>query len=302
MPRTPAPLGPEWSRPFRVGDARRAGVREGRLRRTDLQRSFHGVRSPLGTDAVLAYVPLLRPGDRFSHTTAAELWGAPLPPWHRGALHLTASAERGRPRSRGAIGHHGDPGDGVLRAGVPVSSPTVLLRELAPMLTLDQLVAVADYLVLEPRIQVFGDPRSYIGLADLRAGLQAIGGRGVRPARAAAELAREGVESPTETDLRLLAARAGLPEPICGAEVRDAAGRRIGWFDLVWPEWRVIAEYDGDQHRTSTAQYEKDIDRFDRASAADWSVIRVRRHGLYSDPETTRRRLLAAFAAAGWRA
>jgi very-short-patch-repair endonuclease len=78
--------------------------------------------------------------------------------------------------------------------------------------------------------------------------------------------------------------------------VHDRDGREIGYFDLVWPEYGVIAEYDGDQHRTSTHQYDRDIRRFDRASEAGYRVIRVRSRGLGADRDETAERLRRAFA------
>jgi very-short-patch-repair endonuclease len=109
---------------------------------------------------------------------------------------------------------------------------------------------------------------------------------------------RVGAESPKESELRLLAREAGLPEPVLQHELFDAVGRWIGNFDLAWPEARLIAEYDGDQHRTSTAQYERDIRRFDDAAEATWRVIRVRTRGLGEGRRDTIRRLQDAYATA----
>ncbi|MCU1440887.1 MAG: hypothetical protein JWP85_1884 [Rhodoglobus sp.] len=104
-----------------------------------------------------------------------------------------------------------------------------------------------------------------------------------------------------ETRLRILLEDAGLPRPECGFELLDDCGRAIGWFDLAWPDFRVIAEYDGDQHRTSTRQYERDISRFDAAADADWRVIRVRGSGILVSPDTTVDRVRRALERAGWR-
>jgi hypothetical protein len=90
-----------------------------------------------------------------------------------------------------------------------------------------------------------------------------------------------------ETRLRLLLAASGLPEPVCGYELRDEGRRSVGWFDLAWPEYRVIAEYDGDGHRVSTEQYDKDITRFDRADELGWKVVRVRSRGVLVTPGAT---------------
>lgn len=151
----------------------------------------------------------------------------------------------------------------------------------------------------DPRQLDPADLRPHLPLDALKAGLASASGRHVRAARSAADLVRAGAESPFETLLRLLILDAGLPEPECGFELRDGGGRWIGWFDLAWPRWRVIAEYDGDQHRTSTRQYERDISRFDRADEAGWKVVRVRQRGILVDRGTTRRRISEALARRG---
>jgi len=246
--------------------------------------------------AVRGYAPLLRPGDRFSGPTAALLWGAPLPD-EAIPIHVTAASGLTRPRRRGVVGHEGPTAVAVLRADLPTSPPEIAFMECASVLSIPALVAIGDHLVLDPRVLDPADPdRPHLRLDELRRVMTEATCRGIRTARAAAALVREGVESPRETQLRLLARDAGLPEPVCGALVRDLHGREIGYFDLVWPEHRVIAEYDGDQHRTSSYQYDRDIRRFDRASEAGWRVIRVRARGLGVDRDETIERLRRAFA------
>lgn len=301
MPTPRTPLDPEWRQPFRSAAARSAGIGEGRLRGPDLARPFHGVRvaSDTPTTPELAYAPLLRPGDRFSHTSAARLWGVPLPSWVTDVVHVTAAPGRTRPRGAGVSGHDGAGTPPVDRAGLPASDPMTMLLELSPLLRLEDLVAVGDYLLLEPRFPRPLDTRPHLDAVTLRTWLDSVAARGVRRARSAAELMRPGVESPRETRLRLLLVGAGLPEPVCGYELSDRVGHWIGWFDLAWPDWRVIAEYDGDQHRTSDLQYERDISRFDRAAEAGWTVIRVRKAGLAHQRDETIRRVASALRRAG---
>lgn len=290
------------SRAFRVADAIAAGIGENRLRSADLARPHHGIR--VATDltdgtalgAARAFAPLLRPGDRFSGPTAAALWGAPLPTAPH-PLHVTAAPGLTRTRRPGVVGHRGPDGVPLIRFGLPVSPPALAFLECASVLESADLVAVGDHLVLDPRVLGPADPeRPHIALGELRAWLSSSTGRGIRTARAAAALVREGVESPRETALRLLVHELGLPEPVCGYLVRDREGREIGYFDLVWPELRIIVEYDGDQHRTSAYQYDRDIRRFDRASETGYRVIRVRARGLGADLDETIARLRRAFA------
>ena len=113
---------------------------------------------------------------------------------------------------------------------------------------------------------------------------------------------RLGAESAKETELRLELILSGLPEPECGVAIHRATGAWIGWFDLVWPRWRVVVEYDGDQHRTSRQQYERDQRRAEALAEEGWTLVRIRASGLGSAAPTTVARVRRALVAAGWRA
>lgn len=292
MPRIPLPH-PLVTRPFRIAEARSEGIGPERLRGPDLARPFYGVRSLHPADSARAFVPLLRPGDRFSHVTAARLWPLPLPAAVH-ELHVATPRPRNAHRGEGVIGHLSAVSTATARHGFPLSDPLALFIELATLLDEDDLVAVGDALVLEPALLDPSDVRPWITLDDLRAGCLAARAHGVRRARRAAAKVRQGAESPMETYLRLLLVRAGLPEPELNQELFDARGRWIGRFDMVYREARVIVEYDGDQHRTSTTQYERDISRIDRAIAARWTVVRVRARGIHVVPGETVRRVREA--------
>jgi very-short-patch-repair endonuclease len=43
----------------------------------------------------------------------------------------------------------------------------------------------------------------------------------------------------------------------------------------VYLRYRVLVEYDGEQHRTDEAQFARDVDRLDGVMAEGWRVIRV---------------------------
>lgn len=286
-----------WS----VQEALELGVGAGRLRGADLGRPFRGVRSiDSELPRPLAYHPLLRAGDRFSAVTAARLLGAPLPAWTDRLVHVTAGPGLTRPRTAGVVGHADDGRTPSWLRDVPISSPELAFLESAGLLPLDDLVAIGDFLVHSPRIAEPGRP--WTTIAALRAATEAPRRRWIRRAREAVGMVRDGVESRRETRLRMLLVASGVPEPRCGRPVHDAHGDRIGWFDLVWDDYRVIAEYDGDQHRTSTAQYEKDMRRFELATEAGWRIVRVRSWGLRDGAIDTVVRVRRALAAGGWRA
>jgi hypothetical protein len=209
-------------------------------------------------------------------------------------VHVSANAGT-RPRSAGCIGHRSQ-GRTVIRHGRPVSDPAQTVVECATIWPLDDVVALCDFFVLDPRVLDPLDVRPHTTRDELGRRLAELRGLGVRAARRAHALSREGVESPMETRLRLLLLRAGIPEPVCGFELTRPGRPPVGWFDLAWPDRRVIAEYDGDQHRTSTHQYERDIRRFDEAAALGWRVIRVRSRGLLATPGDTVARVRAAMS------
>lgn len=300
MPRL-VPLDPTIAaRPFSTAAARADGIGRGRLASANLARPFHGVRSAGEHSRLSSFAPRLREGDRFSHTSAAELWGAPLPSRIGRSVHVTATHGLTRPRVRGVIGHESTFDTYAIRFGVPTSDAATTFVELAGQLDERELTAVGDHLILDPRVLDPEDWRPHTTMRDLWAAIEREPVRGVRLARRALARVRSGVESPKETELRLLLEDAGLPRAHCGYELHDPRGRSIGWFDLAWPEFRVIAEYDGDQHRTSRHQYDRDIARFDAAADIDWRVIRVRAAALRDRRNETVDRVRRALRAAGW--
>ena len=269
--------------PFRVRDAIDLGVGRGRLRGADLARPFSGVRVPSSTGELLeacrAYASLGRP-DAFSHTTAAELFGAPLPRHHRHSvddrLHVTVPGRlRGR-QLAGVVGHASTRFTAVDLDGLRVIAPAQTWLDLAPMLSVEQLVAVGDFLI--------GGRNPLCDPDDLRRVAQTPRARGVRSARLALPSIRRGAESPQETALRLALIAAGLPEPEINYTVLDADGRFLARVDLAYPRFLVALEYEGDHHRTDQATWRKDITRREAVEDAGWRMIRVTADDLHPTP------------------
>lgn len=100
------------------------------------------------------------------------------------------------------------------------------------------------------------------------------GARGLRRLRVALPYIDGGAASPKETWLRLLLIDAGLPAPTTQIPVFDGY-RPIAFLDMGWEEFKVAAEYDGDQHRSDRRQYVKDIRRHDAVHERGWIVVRV---------------------------
>ena len=291
-------------------DARKFGASQSRLRGSDIHRPFHGV---VTTNAIAPTIearcsqfsPLMAPNRFFSHTTAALLWGCPLPlsmsdPMH--ALHVSTIRPASPTRTAGTIGHSVAPASAVVlqRQGLPVSDPCSTWLAMSALLTIQDLVAIGDHLIHVPVKPTPGELRPYCTLAELAARTATFHGRGARLATAALGKMRAGAESRTESHLRLLIVFGGLPEPAVNPNVYDGDGSFLARVDLAYPEWMTIVEYDGDQHRTNTAQYERDIRRIEALEAAGWTVVRVRASGLYGDPDGTIARVVAALTRNGW--
>lgn len=299
-------------RSFRYHDARQQGVGEGRLRNVELARPFRGIRAQppeanapaneLARKRCLDFLPLLGHGQFLSNVSAAAIWGIPLPPsaLEDPTVHVTAIRPAIAPRMVGVTGHHVASARVVKRLDLPVSDATTTWLSLGTILGHEDLVAAGDYLVLNPAVLDPNDLRPFVTLSSLVDAARRFRGRGAAALHAAAGDLRQGAESRPESLLRLLIARAGLPEPELNVDIADRDGKWIGRADLVWRQFRVIVEYDGDQHRTNTLQYEKDVRRIDRFFDCGFRVVRVRSRGLFREPGDTVARVASALRAGGW--
>lgn len=216
---------------------------------------------------------LAGPDHFFSHSTAARIHGMPLPSRleSEGRVHLSSPAGGSRMRRPGVVGHR------ITAAvvdidGMRVEAPADTFLHLGSMLTLEELVAVGDWLV-SPKRQV---PLTAVELTD--SSRQRAGARGLAQARHALALIRVGAESPRESLLRLLIIRA-LPEPTLQHRVFDAAGEFVARLDLSWPELKLAVEYDG-EHHAEPEQRARDAARLERLRALGWHVITVTKHDL----------------------
>ncbi|WP_278235326.1 DUF559 domain-containing protein [Isoptericola sp. AK164] len=85
--------------------------------------------------------------------------------------------------------------------------------------------------------------------------------KGIAQVRAQIPRLRPGTDSVTETRTRLQLTDANLPCPLVNATIRLADGTYVKRCDLLYPEHRVVIEYDGDQHRTDRGQWREDVRR-----------------------------------------
>ncbi|MDQ1122831.1 endonuclease domain-containing protein [Microbacterium trichothecenolyticum] len=293
---------------FTTGDALREGATRRFVDSRQWARPFHGVRmSPSGEDTdvhpatqrerriltrVEAYRAIIGSHAFFSHSTAALLWAMPLPPLTDDVVHVSVVAPARAPEGRGVRGHQLKP-HGV---GVRTSSSGALLTDPATTWALlgselrhpYDLVAAADAAVTSvrvagPRGRVIRDP--LVTIEELQAAVDAAPKRrGIVAVRDALPRVRVGSASRTESWTRLTLVDGGLPEPVLNHDVYDVDGF-VGCIDLAYPDVRVGVEYEGDQHRTDPAQWQRDLERYERLAAAGWRIVRVTRAMLFRRPD-----------------
>lgn len=230
--------------------------------------------------AVLAEKVL--PGAVVSHASAAELLGWPVPlrlaHERTGVLHCRVPREDRRSAGRRVRVHRRAPRTVARFRGVPVSSDLEVLCDLAAVLTMPELTACIDHLVgplhIGPRVRL-DDVRERSG--------EIAGLHGAPAVRRAMALARERVESPQETKLRLLLVDAGFPEPAIDVHIWAPGAHRPYRLDLVYRREMVAIEYDGDWHRTDRGRFERDRRKDDVLHEYGWRVVRVTARDLH-DP------------------
>ena len=275
-------------RPFTVKDAQANGVSHGRLSAGDLTTPFSGIRMPaLSREGWLdpfethrdlvrrlcqAYSLRMPPDAFYCGPTAALLHGIPLPTSQatNPALHVGLPRGSRAVHIVGARGHSYDIAidDIVTRDASRVTSVERTWCDLARWLPLGDLVAAGDWLI-QRRRPLTSPARLEAAVA------QYSGQRGVKNLRQAASLLNERAESPRESLLRVEVILAGLPAPEVNVELFDSRGRFLARADLLYREYRLILEYEGLQHLTDRAQWQRDIDRTHALEDEGWRIIRV---------------------------
>lgn len=275
---------PCWSPPpgslYRRAELRERGVHPRRLASSEFTEAIPGHLTPSAAPAELSLAARLLqrsigPGAVISHSSAAELLGVPLPRRLEYAttreVHCTMPPDDRRRSSRGVVMHSRPPGAVIRVTGVRVSGPLALLTELAEDLTHDELVAACDQLV-GPGSAVRPRP----GVETLRA--EAATARGtfrIRRVRAALADARERVESPKETETRLLLLRKGFAEPEINLSVIAPATGECFRIDLAYSAQRIAVEYDGFWHSTDRTRHRRDRRKDDVLHELGWRVVRA---------------------------
>lgn len=238
----------------------------------DLVSPCHGVRTAASSeDSLLERLRALTAvtGTIVSHTSAAVLWGFPLPAALERLviIHLTSLPGNHSVRRKGVVGHQHALEPEEITAGrrLACTSPLRTWFDLAGILGLDDLVIAGDFLLRRR------NPLASLPLLDAYlAGKK--GTPGYRRAMQARTLLRAGTDSPKETELRLLLLRHGLPEPGINVPMFDETGRWLQDPDMSYQKQKIAIQYDGGHHATP-AQRRSDIFRDEDARDAGWRVV-----------------------------
>lgn len=187
---------------------------------------------------------------------------------------------RRAPKGAGVRGHQlrAELTEVRVHEGLAVAAPATVWAQLAPLMTIDELIELGDAIVHIPRRRGMrrGVPSDAKGTIDDLADAVAAGRRlGAARLRAALPQIRVGAASPPETRIRLACVRAGLPVPELDVDVLTVDGRAIGYTELAFPAERVLVEYEGDHHRRERAQWQRDIRKHAACAAAGWEVVRL---------------------------
>ncbi|QIK62268.1 DUF559 domain-containing protein [Leucobacter viscericola] len=290
---------------FTISTGMRAGLTPRAAQHSRFAHPHHGVRKlkvdrpRFEFDEIAArqlardYLPLLRPREAFSHTTALLLMQVPLRT--PAQLHVTAPKPMGQARGRNVRGHR------VSREFTPIKDleglPCVpylqALLQSIPMLRFRELVVALDHLRL-----LRGPPgvaKALLPQEEVMRHLQEHSVIGAARLRAAIEVSRVGAESRMESLQHFELARMGIDTLEMQAEIFSEAGVLIGRFDLVDRETKRIVEYDGEQHRTDRLQYLRDEERLENAREEGWKILRLRKENFHDRELAATRRILCDF-------
>lgn len=268
--------------PFTRAQGRSAGLSVTELIGPRFQKVFYDVYVATGVQVTTALradaaLRLAGPDAWISHRTAAQLWGLPIAA--DGYTHVSVAEQSRRLRRQGIKSHLGqDAAQRRLRNGLLLTTPTQTFIDLAASgLPLVELVVVGDAMLKKELVSVDA----------LIEAIDAWAGYGTRLARRAARQLRTGVDSAMESRLRMLLVLAGLPEPEVNHIVYADDGSWWMRFDLFYPAFGILVEYDGRHHSDDITQWERDIYRREDLDRLQLRLVVVLSRGVYVDPERT---------------
>lgn len=294
--------------PFTVEQARRARISRKRTRFRDLSIPSRGLRRPLSAPydllSMCRALTSVTPNGVISHVTAARIHGLYLPARLETQTTLDVSRRIGEalPRRRGVHGRRLalGPHDVGMFGGVPVTSVQRTLLDLAALLSVNELVVVADQIVCEHHGRCVPPKFPMVALGELKSYIDRhAGARGMGRLRAAMEMVRIGSDSAQETWLRLIITKSSLPNFEPGLEIKNAAGEPLVEPDLACEKYRTCAEYDGAHHFTSEQQ-SRDHDRNFLTASLGWHQVLINKDDMRAGSEVAIAKIARMLVRGGW--
>jgi very-short-patch-repair endonuclease len=218
-----------------------------------------------------------------SYRTFGAIWGLVDAPELPVELTFVGRGVRSR---RGLIVHRVNslsPADVRLCKGLPGTSPARTLLDLAGVLTVDELESA---LAIARRRNLASDQEIHASIT------RAPRAKGVATLRALLAEAKHPrlTRSKYERKLLKLLTAAQLPKPVPNAKVE---GHEV---DLLWPQHRLIVEFDSAAFHMDRTAFERDRLRDQRLTAAGYRVLRITARQLDTTPEAIVARIAQALA------
>jgi very-short-patch-repair endonuclease len=264
-------------------DAIQHRLRTGYLHK--LYRSVYVVGRPRLEPLATATAAVMQADGRgvLGHRTFGAIWGMTEAPESPVELTVVGNGMRSR---RGLIVHRVNslsPADVRLCKGLPGTSPARTLVDLAGVLTVDELESA---LAIARRRNLASDQEIHAAIA------RAPHAKGVATLR---KLLSEGkhprlTRSKYERKLLKLLSAAQLPKPVPNAKVE---GHEV---DLLWPQHRLVVEFDSVAFHMDRKAFEQDRLRDQRLTAAGYRVLRITARQLDTTPEAVVARIAQALA------
>lgn len=215
--------------------------------------------------------PLLRADTVISHSSAALLWGLPVPRRLLGKVHVTREGSGGGHVRTWTHTHMAplEPEDVAHIDGLNVTSLARTAIETAMLCRPHEALQVVD--------AALRSSRSPDGMVEA---CEAASGRsGIRAARWALEHADPLSESAGESLSRYWMIMGGVPQPKLQVTITDQNGNFVARPDFVWEGYRVIGEFDGRVKYTTMMGDAADVimrekRRENRLRALGWWVFR----------------------------
>jgi very-short-patch-repair endonuclease len=161
-----------------------------------------------------------------------------------------------------------------------ITGPEQTWCDVAPLLSLSELIAAGDYLV-----HWEAPLTTQLALADfLRSRARH---RGIVRLRQAIGRLSDRSESPKESELRVVIEDAGLPGLAVNYKIRTSGGYDYRG-DLAFPRRRLIVEYQSAFHETPE-RFRADMTRISRLEADDYKVMQVNKDDMVNRAELVSR-------------